>query len=102
MPGVMIYLYPMSFVKWRYWIEKLKRIRVLFRAGDFAYKKSPFQGRDVLILSACFVLTLRIEARIRGEMEEHRRDREAKGHYRSLENFRSLLYFKIKRGGLNL
>jgi UDP-N-acetylmuramate dehydrogenase len=52
------------------------------RPEDFGYKKSPFQGQRALILSARFALKPRPEAEIRREMEEHRRDREAKGHYR--------------------
>ncbi|MDR1211667.1 MAG: UDP-N-acetylmuramate dehydrogenase [Spirochaetaceae bacterium] len=56
--------------------------RVPFRAADFGYKKSPFQDRDVLILSALFRLESRPEAELRAVMEAHRKDREAKGHYR--------------------
>jgi UDP-N-acetylmuramate dehydrogenase len=52
------------------------------RPEDFGYKKSPFQGQSSLILAARFALEPRPEAEIRGEMAEHRRDREAKGHYR--------------------
>jgi UDP-N-acetylmuramate dehydrogenase len=52
------------------------------REGDFSYKKSPFQGGFSLILSALFSLCPRPRGEIRREMEEHRRDREAKGHYR--------------------
>jgi UDP-N-acetylmuramate dehydrogenase len=62
--------------------ESLNRARVPFREEDFSYKRSPFQNREVLILSARFVLKPREEAEIRREMAEHRRDREAKGHYR--------------------
>jgi UDP-N-acetylmuramate dehydrogenase len=50
--------------------------------AEFGYKKSPFQGRDVLILSAAFSLEPRNEPDIRAKMAEYRRDREAKGHYR--------------------
>ncbi|MDR2068618.1 MAG: UDP-N-acetylmuramate dehydrogenase [Spirochaetaceae bacterium] len=53
-----------------------------FRAEDFAYKKSPFQGMPALILSARFRLAPRDRGAIRTEMEKHRRDREQKGHYR--------------------
>ncbi|MDR2095573.1 MAG: UDP-N-acetylmuramate dehydrogenase [Treponema sp.] len=62
--------------------EGFNRTWIPFRAEDFAYKKSPFQGRDVLILAACFALNPEPEAAIRAKMEEHHRDREAKGHYR--------------------
>jgi UDP-N-acetylmuramate dehydrogenase len=50
--------------------------------GDFSYKKSPFQGRRTLILGALLALTRGESGKIRGEMEEHLRDRELKGHYR--------------------
>ncbi|MDR1903182.1 MAG: UDP-N-acetylmuramate dehydrogenase [Treponema sp.] len=62
--------------------EGLERVWLPFRGEDFAYKKSPFQARDVLILAACFALTALPEAEIRGEMAGCRRDRDAKGHYR--------------------
>jgi UDP-N-acetylmuramate dehydrogenase len=52
------------------------------RPEDFGYKKSPFQNRKALILGARFALSPRSEGEIRREMEAHRRDREAKGHYR--------------------
>jgi UDP-N-acetylmuramate dehydrogenase len=58
------------------------RLWIPARPGDFAYKKSPFQNRNVLILSARLALFPRPEGEIRREMAEHRRDREAKGHYR--------------------
>jgi UDP-N-acetylmuramate dehydrogenase len=55
--------------------------------GEFSYKRSPFQKREVadlspLILAAEFVLEQREVSEIRREMEAHRRDREEKGHYR--------------------
>jgi UDP-N-acetylmuramate dehydrogenase len=62
--------------------EALNRLWVPFKAGDFGYKKSPFQERKVLILSARFAVTFRNAAEIRREAMEHRRDREEKGHYR--------------------
>jgi UDP-N-acetylmuramate dehydrogenase len=62
--------------------EDLNRLRVPFNAEDFGYKKSPFQYRKVLILSARFAVAFRDAARIRKEVMEHRRDREEKGHYR--------------------
>jgi len=49
---------------------------------EFGYKKSPFQGRDVLILSASFRLTSGKPDDIRAAMKANRADREAKGHYR--------------------
>jgi UDP-N-acetylmuramate dehydrogenase len=62
--------------------EALNRLWVPFNAGDFDYKKSPFQERKVLILSARFAVSFRNAAEIRREAMEHRRDREEKGHYR--------------------
>jgi UDP-N-acetylmuramate dehydrogenase len=62
--------------------ESLHRTRISFKTEDFSYKKSPFQNREVLILRARFRLYPRPSAGIQREMEEHRRDREAKGHYR--------------------
>jgi UDP-N-acetylmuramate dehydrogenase len=49
--------------------------------GNFGYKKSPFQSRDVLILQARLALDPRPGTKIRKEMAEHRQDRENKGHY---------------------
>ena len=55
---------------------------LLFDPAGFAYKKSPFQDRDVLILAARFALKKRSPREIREEMDFFRRDRESKGHYR--------------------
>jgi UDP-N-acetylmuramate dehydrogenase len=62
--------------------ENFSRLWVPFNKEDFGYKKSPFQKRNVLILSARFRLAPGDPAAIRQEMEAHRRDREEKGHYR--------------------
>jgi UDP-N-acetylmuramate dehydrogenase len=62
--------------------EKPVRRIIPYRETDFGYKKSPFQTLDALILGGCFALAERPRAEIHREMEEHRRDREAKGHYR--------------------
>jgi UDP-N-acetylmuramate dehydrogenase len=62
--------------------ENRNRSLVPVRERDYGYKKSPFQDRDVLILSARFRLEDRAEGDIRREMAAHRRDREEKGHYR--------------------
>jgi UDP-N-acetylmuramate dehydrogenase len=56
--------------------------RLARRAGDFGYKKSPFQGRRALILGAVLALNEGDAGKIRREMAEHLRDREQKGHYR--------------------
>ncbi|MDR2019973.1 MAG: UDP-N-acetylmuramate dehydrogenase [Treponema sp.] len=62
--------------------ESLKSRTLPFEAADFGYKKSPFQNREVLILSAQFSLKPRLPEEIYREMADHRRDREEKGHYR--------------------
>jgi UDP-N-acetylmuramate dehydrogenase len=62
--------------------EELNRIWVPFKAEDFGYKKSPFQGRKALILNARFAVTFRAASEIRKEAAGYRRDREEKGHYR--------------------
>jgi UDP-N-acetylmuramate dehydrogenase len=61
--------------------ENFEREKVPFRAEDFSYKKSPFQQREVLILSACFTVQPRESTEIRKEMEGYRQDRRDKGHY---------------------
>ncbi|GHU06877.1 UDP-N-acetylenolpyruvoylglucosamine reductase [Spirochaetia bacterium] len=62
--------------------EKYERVTVPFKADDYGYKRSPFQRRSVIILSVLFRTEKRDGAEIRRKMEEHRQDREAKGHYR--------------------
>jgi len=49
---------------------------------QFAYKKSPFQGKDSLILAVSVALEEGDPAAIREACTLHRKDREAKGHYR--------------------
>jgi UDP-N-acetylmuramate dehydrogenase len=62
--------------------ESFKRTVLRFRAEDYGYKKSPFQNRKVLILSATLRLNRRDSEDIQREMNQHRLDREQKGHYR--------------------
>ncbi|MDR2434970.1 MAG: UDP-N-acetylmuramate dehydrogenase [Treponema sp.] len=57
-------------------------LRISSDRAAFGYKRSPFQSRPCLILSAGFALKSGREREIRSEMEAYRRDREAKGHYR--------------------
>jgi UDP-N-acetylmuramate dehydrogenase len=57
-------------------------IRLPTNKAAFGYKRSPFQDRPCLILSAVFSLTPRDKTEIRRDMEAHRLDRKAKGHYR--------------------
>jgi UDP-N-acetylmuramate dehydrogenase len=56
--------------------------RIPVNRGDFAYKKSPFQAMDALILAACFTLSPGSPENIRAEMAALRRDREERGQYR--------------------
>ncbi|MDR0710661.1 MAG: UDP-N-acetylmuramate dehydrogenase [Spirochaetaceae bacterium] len=63
--------------------ESGERLFIPYKEGDFSYKRSPFQGRDVLILSAEFRVYRRDAEEIRREAETLRRDRETKGHYRA-------------------
>ncbi|MDR2802913.1 MAG: UDP-N-acetylmuramate dehydrogenase [Treponema sp.] len=53
-----------------------------FNAGDWAYKKSPYQARKTLILAAHFNLSRNGQAAIRKQMTEYRLEREVKGHFR--------------------
>jgi UDP-N-acetylmuramate dehydrogenase len=62
--------------------ETLRRLWVPRVEGAFGYKKSPFQGRDALIVAAEFRLEKRAGAAAQAEMAGFRKDREAKGHYR--------------------
>jgi len=55
--------------------------RVAANKEDFGYKHSPFQGKDCLILSACFKLRPGNKDIILDEMKKNRRDRKEKGHY---------------------
>jgi UDP-N-acetylmuramate dehydrogenase len=61
--------------------ESLQRKIIPFDAADFDYQKSPFQNRDVLILKGTFRLEKKPVEEIRAVMEDHRRDRESKGHF---------------------
>jgi len=62
--------------------EDFNRVKIPFNAEDFAYKKSPFQTREVLILSARFAVTFGLHADIRRQNASYRLDRTEKGHYR--------------------
>jgi UDP-N-acetylmuramate dehydrogenase len=61
--------------------ENFQRQIIPFNAQDFAYKKSPFQTRQVLILSARFAVQFRESTAIHREIAAFRRDRADKGHY---------------------
>ena len=49
---------------------------------EFGYKRSPFQGSDLFILSTVFRVTPKDPGLIRAEADSYRLDRENKGHYR--------------------
>jgi UDP-N-acetylmuramate dehydrogenase len=51
------------------------------REGEFAYKRSPFQGKRLIVLEAVFRLTPGDPAELKKIMEGYRADREAKGHF---------------------
>jgi UDP-N-acetylmuramate dehydrogenase len=57
-------------------------LRLTANKAEFGYKKSPFQKGGILILSASFQLTPGDPQQIYALMDTHRKDREAKGHYR--------------------
>ena len=61
---------------------KILRPPVAVNRSEFGYKRSPFQGRDVFILSAAFQLSPGNTEQILARMDANRRDREEKGHYR--------------------
>jgi UDP-N-acetylmuramate dehydrogenase len=55
--------------------------KVVTNAEDFGYKRSPFQGKNNFILSACFKVKYGNKKDILEEIEKNRKDRETKGHY---------------------
>jgi UDP-N-acetylmuramate dehydrogenase len=59
------------------------RLTVPRKDGDFSYKKSPFQNREALILSAEFRVYEREAREIRREAEALRAARKENGHYRA-------------------
>ena len=62
--------------------ENFEHQKIPYKPEDFSYKKSPFQERKVLILSAGFAVKFRESLDIRKENASNRRDRTDKGHYR--------------------
>ncbi|MDR1956140.1 MAG: UDP-N-acetylmuramate dehydrogenase [Treponema sp.] len=62
--------------------EHFRRSLAPYKPEDYGYKKSPFQRREVLILSVRVRTSPRPEAAIRREMAHYHLDREQKGHYR--------------------
>ena len=63
--------------------ENFERKKIPFSEKDFSYKKSPFQGKENLILSARFAVQFRESIDIHKEITLHRQNRTDKGHYRS-------------------
>jgi UDP-N-acetylmuramate dehydrogenase len=61
--------------------ETFSRVTVPYKASDYDYKKSPFQNRAVLILSACLRVEKGGKDAILAEMDAHRKDRASKGHF---------------------
>ena len=62
--------------------ENFEREIIPFNGEHFAYKKSPFQNREVLILKARFAVESGEPREMLKEMTRYRRDRDEKGHYR--------------------
>jgi UDP-N-acetylmuramate dehydrogenase len=62
--------------------ESLNRRWIPYRPEDYAYKRSPFQRQDTLILSAGFALRPGDPAELRRTIQDLRRGREEKGQFR--------------------
>jgi UDP-N-acetylmuramate dehydrogenase len=62
--------------------ESFRTVFVPADGAGFGYKKSPFQSRDVLIISAALSLRVSDRARTAEKTESRRVEREAKGHFR--------------------
>jgi UDP-N-acetylmuramate dehydrogenase len=61
----------------KYVIEKIE----IEKTSGFAYKQSPFQKMDCVILSAAFKLKKGDKEKIQAKADEYRNDRKEKGHY---------------------
>ena len=62
--------------------ERLNFVCLPYCPEHFDYKRSPFQDRNVFIVSASFALRRGDIDKINEVAESHRADRKAKGHYR--------------------
>ena len=71
-------------IKVDYLDEKLERrsLEADEISNNFSYKDSPFQHSSKVILSASFRLTRGNQKEIVKKMDQHKKDRESKGHYR--------------------
>jgi len=63
--------------------ESNRTVIVPFAAKDWSYKKSPFQGRDWLILEASFRTSPATREAVEAVMVANEADRTAKGHFRA-------------------
>jgi len=63
--------------KGEYVIKRVER-----ETADFAYKQSPFQKMDCVILRASFKIKTGDKEKILNDIYKYREDREKKGHYR--------------------
>jgi UDP-N-acetylmuramate dehydrogenase len=61
--------------------EKTIVKKLLVNKEDFGYKRSPFQGKDNLILRACFKLASGEKNSITEKMDKNKKERQDKGHY---------------------
>jgi len=55
--------------------------RITAEKSGFSYKRSPFQGKENLILAACFKLIHGNKKNILDEINKNKQDRRDKGHY---------------------
>jgi UDP-N-acetylmuramate dehydrogenase len=62
--------------------ESLDLVTMPIDPADFSYKKSPFQGRDTVILEAVMVLRSGESAAVAEKTAARRAEREEKGHFR--------------------
>jgi len=65
-----------------YSVSPPSALRLPVNRQEFGYKRSPFQRRELFILSAAFQLSSGNTEDILARMDANRRDREEKGHYR--------------------
>ena len=63
--------------------EDLEKEYIPFKSEDWDYKKSPFQNRNCIILSAEFSLIQGESGKLWKRMLEIRKDRDDKGHFRA-------------------
>ena len=63
--------------------ENLDMERIFFKEDDWMYKKSPFQNRDCVILSAAFRVNKGNRKELQKKMAFIREDRASKGHFRA-------------------